>query len=89
MGSHYNVFVFDDHLGLLDGRSCDQEAEHLNKKLEKAGATIFHPFKYIKEGHCLVGELRKSNPSWDDFKKCFDYDYAYYRTDNSGQFMKI
>lgn len=80
MGVHYNVFIFDDHLGLLNGRSIDEEVAHINKALADAGAIVFQEFKYIKEGGCIIGELRKSDPTI--YRTILNYDAVYYMADN-------
>lgn len=50
MGIEYKIFVFDDHLGMLWGRTCEQEAERINEAMKEEGANVFTPFKYVPRG---------------------------------------
>lgn len=78
MGIHYNFYITDDHLGLLSGRSCEQEAFHIKKKLEEHnGFIVFKEPVYSIEGNCICFELRNCVPK--DLLEILKYDGIYYR----------
>jgi len=83
MGTHYKVFIFDDHLGLLNGRTGVQEAALIQEELTLRQANTFEPFEYIPQADGIIGELRKDHPSnymdiWSE------YDNVYYSDDSRG-----
>jgi len=87
MGTHYTVYIFDDHLGLLDSRTGPEEAEHINKKFAIENVKVFRPFEYISVGDCIIGELRKDMP--ENYLHIFTYDAVYYRTDCSSKLNRL
>lgn len=90
MGTHYNVLVFDDHLGMLDGRSCEQEAEHINAALEKLGMSTIHRFRYICEADCIAGEFRNIYPDSERLASLWgEYDAVYFRVECDSELKKI
>jgi len=84
MGTHYKVFIFDDHFG-LSSKTEIQEAESINKKLTEKKANVFENFKYIPLADCIVGELRKDHPI--NHIDIFNYDNVYYQDDSSGSHL--
>lgn len=59
MGINYKVFVFDDHLGMLNGRTATEEADFLTNLLKKEGVNFDSPFRYNSDGRCLIADFRK------------------------------
>jgi len=87
MGTHFNIIVNDTHLGLLDGRTKDQECHRINSMLKEEGAYAFHPFRYVIEIDAICGELRKYSPSREELKPIFNiYDAVYWRREDEAEF---
>lgn len=78
MATHYTIFIFDDCMGMMNGRTGPEEADHLNKELrEKSDAMIFEKFTFHPVGNCLIGEFRGCHP--ERYKEFFKYDLTYWR----------
>jgi hypothetical protein len=75
MGTHHNFFVVDEHLGILNGRSGEQEAEHIQNILHENGFVIVKEPKYIEEARCICFELR--NAPIDKVADALNYDAVY------------
>lgn len=91
MGTHYTVYISDDHLGLLmtdyaTAATSEDEAKNINEKLKLLGANIYCPFEYIPKADMIVGELRKCHPK--NYAEVFSrYDNTYYRDDSRGSHL--
>lgn len=77
MGVHYTFYITDDHLGSLDGRSCEQEAFYIKQKLNESKFVVFQDPVYVPQGDCICFELR--NCVVADVYDLLKYDGVYYR----------
>lgn len=87
MGTHYNFYVLDDHLGLLAGRSREEEVEHIHELLKKGDFVVFRDPVYVPEGNCICFELRNCIP--EDLEPILLYDSVYYRRECSSELKKL
>lgn len=73
-------------MGLMNGRSAEDEAVQVNKKLEAAGVIISNPFEYISKANCIVGQVKHGAP--EAFLGLLTYDCIYYRI-NGGSYLYV
>jgi hypothetical protein len=88
MGIYSTVIIFDDHLGMLNGRTAEQEAEFINYKLsEMPDEVVSIPFKHFENSGCIIGEI-KYLPG-EEHLSVFNYDYVYYKPDYGGPLVRF
>jgi hypothetical protein len=86
-GQLYNVIVYDNLIGGIEGRTPKQEANYLNNQLKMKDARISKQFTYSRELDALVGELAVYGP-WVFVDVLSQYDQVIFK-ENRAAFQEL